>query len=260
MHPVLFHLGNFAIHVYGIVGALAVLAAGAVLRAELERLDGKGHAAAALTIAGALGGFAGARIYYLAEHLGSVSLLGSVAGAGFTWYGGVIGGGAGMLLVARRRSVPLTALLGAAGPTLALGYGLGRIACQFAGDGTYGKPSNLPWAMSYPHGEIPTTQRVHPTPIYETLTSLLIFGLLWRWRRTTPPVKLFGYYLLLAGLERFLIEFLRRNDRVLLGLTQPQFFALALMLIGGLLLVRRPSGRDARWRVAESGHRAAHRV
>src|SRR5213078_4842872 len=126
----------------------------------------------ALTTAAAIGGFAGARIYFLFEHLGRVGATDSLTGAGFTWYGGVIGG--------------------AAAPALALGYGLGRIACQFAGDGTYGVASHLPWSMSYPHGEVPTTERVHPTPVYETLVGLVIFAILWRLRARVPPLRLFG--------------------------------------------------------------------
>ena len=90
--------------------------------------------------------------------------------------------------------------------------------------------------MSYPHGEVPTTARVHPTPVYETLSSLVIFALLWRWRHRTSAVRLFAAYLVLAGTERFLVEFIRRNTHVLLGLTQPQLFAAAMMLAGAALL------------------------
>jgi prolipoprotein diacylglyceryltransferase len=139
--------------------------------------------------------------------------------------------------------VPVDALLGASAPALALGYGVGRIACQLAGDGTYGVASDLSWAMSYPDGEAPTTERVHPTPVYETLASLLIFALLWRWRRRIPPVRLFAAYLVLAGIERFLIEFIRRNHAVLAGMTQPQLFATAMVMLGAVLVVSPISAR-----------------
>jgi phosphatidylglycerol:prolipoprotein diacylglycerol transferase len=127
---------------------------------------------------------------------------------------------------------------------LALGYGIGRIACQLAGDGTYGVASDLPWAMSYPHGEVPTTERVHPTPVYETLASLLIFAILWRLRERFAPLRLFALYLVLAGGERLLVEFIRRNKDVLLGLTQPQLFAVVMLATGATLLAlpRRSTG------------------
>jgi phosphatidylglycerol:prolipoprotein diacylglycerol transferase len=226
--------------------AIATLLAGYVLRIELERRTGRGETATALTIAALLGGFVGARLYYLAEHLGHASVFSSVPGAGFTWYGGVIGGGGAVLLIARRRRLPMLQLVGAAAPALALGYGVGRIACQLAGDGTYGTPSHLPWAMSYPNGEVPTNELVHPTPVYETLASLAIFAVLWRLRRRMPAQRLFGLYLVLAGLERFLVEFIRRDEDVIAGLSQPQLFATALAVVGVLLLLagRREPARN----------------
>jgi phosphatidylglycerol:prolipoprotein diacylglycerol transferase len=242
MLPVLFRLGPLEVHSYGVMIAIASLLAGYVLRIELERRTGRGDAAVAITVAALVGGFVGARLYFLGEHLGHVSVFGPVSGAGFTWYGGVIGGAGAVLLVARRRLVPALDLLGAAAPALALGYGVGRIACQLAGDGTYGTPTDLPWAMSYPHGVVPTNQLVHPTPVYETLASLVIFALLWRLRRRISALRLFGLYLVLAGVERFLVEFIRRNEHVLGGLSQPQLFAAALACVGAFLLVTAPGG------------------
>lgn len=236
MRPVLIELGPFEVNSWGAMVAVALLLAGAVLRTELERLAGRADVAYPLILAAGLGGLIGARLYWLAEHAGEATLLDSFSGAGFTWYGGLLGGAAAVLVVARVRDVPLTALLGASAPALALGYGVGRIACQLAGDGTYGVPSDLPWAMSYPNGEVPTTERVHPTPVYETLASLLIFWLLWRLRHRWEPLRLFGAYLVLAGVERFLVEFIRRNDEVLSGLTQPQLFGVA-MVVTGLVVV-----------------------
>jgi phosphatidylglycerol:prolipoprotein diacylglycerol transferase len=104
--------------------------------------------------------------------------------------------------------------------------------------------SDLPWAMSYPDGELPTTVRVHPTPVYEMLASLLIFAGLWGLRDRLAPARLFALYLLLAGVERFLVEFLRRNDDVLFALTQPQLFAAAFVVLGVVLfMASRPRQR-----------------
>lgn len=240
MRPVLVELGPFEVHSWGVLAAVAFSFAWLVLKRELDRIAGQGDAAFPLVLAGAVGGIVGARLYWFFEHVGDASLTDSFSGAGFTWYGGVLGGALAVLLVARRRQLPLDALLGASAPALALGYGVGRIACQLAGDGTYGVASDLPWAMSYPDGEVPTSERVHPTPVYETLASLLIFAVLWRLRRGMAPVRLFALYLALAGAERFLVEFIRRNYEVALGLSQPQLFAAAMLAAGAVLLALPP--------------------
>jgi phosphatidylglycerol:prolipoprotein diacylglycerol transferase len=237
MRPVLFELGPFEVHSWGVVAAMAFAAAWLVLRRELERLHARGEAAVALVLAAAVGGIVGARVYWFVEHLGDASLVDSFSGAGFTWYGGLLGGATAVLLVARRRRIALDVLLGAAAPALALGYAVGRIGCQLAGDATYGVASDLPWAMSYPDGEVPTSERVHPTPVYETFAGLLIFAVLWRLRGRIAPLRLFAVYLVLAGAERLLVELIRRNEEVLLGLTQPQLFALAMLTAGAVVLM-----------------------
>lgn len=243
MRPVLFELGPLSVHSYGVLMAMAGLAAWLVVRHELQRRTGRGDAAGALVFAAVMGGFAGARVYYAAEHL-DAPLSGLLTGAGFTWYGGVLGGAVAVALIARRQRLPGGALLASAAVALPLAYGIGRIGCQLAGDGTYGVASDLPWAMSYPDGELPTTVRVHPTPVYEMLASLLIFAGLWGLRDRLAPARLFALYLLLAGVERFLVEFLRRNDDVLFGLTQPQLFAAAFVVLGVVLfMASRPRQR-----------------
>ena len=119
---------------------------------------------------------------------------------------------------------------------LAMGYAIGRIGCQLSGDGDYGKPWDGPWAMAYPDGVVPTDVPVHPTPIYETLAMGLAAWVLWRLRDSLRPGLVFALYLVFAGTERFLVEFLRRNEPVALGLTTPQFQSLALLLAGAVWL------------------------
>lgn len=91
MRPVLFHVGSFAVHSYGVMIAIAALMAGSVLRAELQRRTARADAAFPLLLAGVGGGFVGARVYFLVEHAGDVGAFSSFSGAGFTWYGGVLG-------------------------------------------------------------------------------------------------------------------------------------------------------------------------
>jgi phosphatidylglycerol:prolipoprotein diacylglycerol transferase len=119
---------------------------------------------------------------------------------------------------------------------LALGYAIGRIGCQLSGDGDYGIESDLPWAMAYPEGTVATDQEVHPTPVYETLAMGIVALVLWRLRDRVAPGVLFGLYLVLAGTERLLVEFIRRNDSVLVGLTLAQLVSLAMMVGGAAML------------------------
>src|SRR5881392_2824561 len=170
------------------------------------------------------GGIIGARLDFIAENYDSVKhdLLGNLfSGAGLVWYGGAIGGAIGVALWAWRRGMLSAALLDLCAAPLALGYAIGRIGCQVSGDGDYGRAWSGPWAMGYPGGTVPTGPgvTVHPTPIYETLTMGLVAWGLWQLRDRVRPGALFALYLVAAGLERFLVEFIRRNEHVAAGLT-----------------------------------------
>ena len=128
-----------------------------------------------------------------------------------------------------------TALLDLAAPALALGYAVGRIGCQLSGDGDYGKPWDGPWAMSYPDGTVPTDEQV-PRP-RSTRPSRWAW---WPWSSgacaTGSPAAVSSPSILCAGLERMLVEFVRRNDDVALGLTQPQLISIAMVVAGAVWL------------------------
>ena len=127
------------------------------------------------------------------------------------------------------------------------------MGCQISGDGDYGVASDLPWAMAYPEGAVPTTEVVHPTPVYETLAMGVATLVLWRLRDRVRPGMLMALYLLLAGVERLLVEFIRRNDAVLAGLTVPQLVSVAMIaaalgwiaLAGGIRGEQHLEGRSA---------------
>lgn len=239
MYPTLFELGGLQVHSYGVSKALAALVAGWLLQRELARRGRDPQPAFALAIAGLLGGFLGGKLYYLAEAAGSGAItMHDLGGTGFTWYGGMIGGAVAVLLVARRHAIAPAAIAGMTAIPLAVAYAIGRLGCLLAGDGTYGTPSDLPWAMSFPEGTMPTDERVHPAPLYEALAVFAIAALLWRLRDRLSSLGLFGAFAVLFGLERFLVEFVRLNDEVVAGLTAPQLWSLALVTLGAVLLVR----------------------
>ncbi len=224
---------------FGICFALAFVAAGAVVWRRFQELGKPTDWAYEMAFAALIGGLVGSRLDFVVENYSEVKhdLLANIfSGSGLIWYGGAIGGAIGVLLWAWwRRYLNLT-LLDMAAPALAIGYAVGRCGCQLSGDGDYGKAWDGPWAMAYPNGTKPIDQTVHPTPVYETVAMGLVALLLWRLRDRLRPGLLFALYLVLAGIERLLVEFIRRNDRIALGLTQAQLISVAMMIAGGVWL------------------------
>jgi phosphatidylglycerol:prolipoprotein diacylglycerol transferase len=233
------HVLGISIKTFGLCFALAFIASGMTVSRRLVEIGKSAEWAYEMVFAAVVGGLLGSRLYYLVQNFDDVKddLVGNIfSGAGLVWYGGAIGGALAVCLWAWRRGFFGLALLDLCAPALAIGYAVGRVGCQVSGDGDYGKAWDGPWAMAYPHGTVPTTQTVHPTPIYETLAMGLAAWALWRARNAFRPGVLFACYLVLAGSERFLVEFLRRNDTVAAGLTAPQFESLA-MLVAGLVWI-----------------------
>jgi phosphatidylglycerol:prolipoprotein diacylglycerol transferase len=190
-------LGPLTLKTFGIMFALGFLGAGAVCGRRFKELGKPVDWAYEMIFAALVGGIIGARAYYLIQNWSDVSddFFGNVfSGSGLVWYGGALGGAIAVFIWAWRRNFLTLALLDLAATPLALGYAIGRIGCQLSGDGDYGKQSDLPWAMSYPDGTVPTDQTVHPTPIYESLTMGVIAIVLWRLRRRLTDGLLFALY------------------------------------------------------------------
>jgi phosphatidylglycerol---prolipoprotein diacylglyceryl transferase len=236
------HIGPVDLQTFGICFALGFLAAGAVTGRRVQELGMPADRGYEMVFASLVGGVVGSRLGYLVENWDEVSddLLGNVfSGSGLVWQGGLVGGAVAVLLWARWRGWWRLEMLDTAAIPLALGYAIGRVGCQLSGDGDYGVASDLPWAMAYPDGTVPTTEEVHPTPIYETLSMGLAALVLWRLRDRFAPGILFGLYLIFAGAERLLVEFIRRNDSVLAGLTLAQLISIALLALGTAIIYAR---------------------
>ncbi len=250
MYPEL-HLGPVTLQTFGLMFALAFLAAGALIAKRLDEIGKPVDWAYELCFSALAGGIVGSRVYFLVQNYDSVKhdLLGKLfSGAGLVWYGGAIGGALAVVIWAHYRGFLGLVLLDLCAPALALGYAIGRCGCQLSGDGDYGKAWNGPWAMSYPDGTVPTDQTVHPTPIYETLAMGLGAWILWQLRDRFRAGVLFAIYLVYAGAERFLVEFLRRNDAAALGLTAAQLESLAMAIAGiaWICVVKRRHGNLGR--------------
>jgi phosphatidylglycerol---prolipoprotein diacylglyceryl transferase len=258
------HIWRLTIPTYGLMVATAMVCAYFVLRADILRrglAPDKTAAAATAEVFIAvpcLAGIVGAKLYHDLETPAEFfahpfQML--FTPYGFAWFGGLLAGFTAFILLAKLRRIPLLEILDAGSPAAALGYGIGRIGCLLSGDGDYGIPTSLPWGMSFPHGLVPTTQRVHPTPIYEWIAACAIAGWLWRLgarqvaaRGAKAPAKsapvvvtfhprgeIFAAYLFLTGAARFLVEFIRINPRSFLGMSNAQAAAVLSMIAGAAL-------------------------
>lgn len=246
-------IGPLPLQTFGLMFAASFIVAGAIVHKRLGEIGKPPDWAYEMVFAALLGGLIGARLYFLVDNYSDVKddLLGNIlSGSGLTWYGGALGGALGVIIWAWWRKFLNLWLVDLAAPALAAGYAVGRIGCQLSGDGDYGKPWDGPWAMSYENGTVPTPPgvTVHPTPIYETLVMGFGAWILWRLRNRFRLGILFAIYLIYAGTERFLVEFLRRNDDALLGLTMAQLESLAMIVAGAIwiLVVRQRYGSLAR--------------
>src|SRR5437660_8267729 len=254
------HLGPLTIPTFGLMVATGLLAAAYLLQADFDRrreqfvksgyLKGSGksgHHDEGFLIIGIAGlaGLVGARLYHVLESprelLANPSVL--ISRFGFAWFGGFLGGFVVLLFLARRFGIPALEFMDLCSPGAAVGYAVGRIGCLLSGDGDYGVPTTLPWAMSFPNGVVPTTERVHPTPLYEFFIWLVIAAILWRVGKravsgTGSKGEVFCLYLISTGVARFLIEFIRINPRSFFGLSNAQTASLASILLGVILIWR----------------------
>jgi phosphatidylglycerol---prolipoprotein diacylglyceryl transferase len=237
------HIGPLDIKTFGICFAGGFLVSGLIISRRFRELGRPVDWSYEMVFAALIGGLVGSRIDYILQNWDKVSddLVGNIfSGSGLVWFGGMVGGALGVILWARWRGFLGWQLFDVAAVPLAVGYAIGRVGCQLSGDGDYGTHSDLPWAMSYPDGTVPTTDTVHPTPVYETLAMGIAGVVLWHLRDRFAPGVLFGLYLIFAGIERFLVEFIRRNEEIVAGLTQPQLISLALLALGvAIVVVRR---------------------
>ncbi len=260
MRPELFHIGPIVIYSYGFMLGVAFLLANWLLTNELKRRNLDPAHATMITFLALIGGVIGAKLFHVLENWNEFlaePMKTALSSGGLTWYGGFIVALVIIAVYLRRKKIPFLLLADMTAPGLAIGYGIARIGCQLAGDGDYGCPTSLPWAMSYEYGTVPTafrlenpmdphslripTEWVHPAPLYELGLAILVFTFLFRRRARPMPIgNQFGWFLILHSLCRFVVEIIRINPELFLGMSQAQ--VISLVLIGwGAYLVRRTS-------------------
>lgn len=232
MYPELFHIGGFTMNSFGVMMALAFISAGFVAHWQFKQRGVKPDFIYPLLIAAIVGGLLGSKIHYLIIHPDEWpgNLL---SGGGLVWFGGLFGAIIAVVIVTVLSKQRLAAVMDSGAIAVSIGYAVGRIGCFLRGD-DYGVPTDLPWGIAFPEGLPPTTVPVHPTQLYEIAGSLVIFALLvWvigpRFTREGP---LIFAYAALAGVARLLVEFIRTNEPVALGLTQQQWIAIGMIVVG----------------------------
>jgi phosphatidylglycerol:prolipoprotein diacylglycerol transferase len=256
-HPFQFNIGPLQFTGFGIAVVASFIVAQMVAQAEMVRRGDDPAPIADMIFGAVLGGLLGAKLYFVVV-LGHWDSL--FARGGFVFWGGLVGGAIGVLLIGWRKRVSIWRTLEVGAPALAAAYAVGRTGCWDVGD-DYGRPWSGPLAVQFPEGAPPSTAgvmsrefgitfppgtdpntviAVHPTQLYEVAIMLAVFALLWRWRLKDKPVGwLFGVYLLFAGVERFVIEFLRAKDDRLLGpLTVAQVVSMVLIVIAISLIAK----------------------
>ena len=273
MYPVIFDFGlvdifgfefHLAIYSFGLMLVLAFYTCFFLLNNDLKRMGYDENLASDIIFWSAVGGIAGAKIYHILENLNDIlsssNPLGQIfSGSGLVFLGGLIGAIIAVTFILKKYNVPWLEFADRLAPLIMLGYAIGRVGCFLVGD-DYGLPSELPWALSFPKGLPPTTItsfqyhfpwidvtnlhheliRVHPTQLYETIICLTLFYFLWRSReKVIKKGNLFFSYLILAGTERFLVEFIRTQEKYLLDLLSgAQIISITMICTGSYFLLK----------------------
>jgi len=263
-HPFQFNLGPLPFTGFGIAVVTGFIVAQYIGQEEMARRGYDPTPIGDMVFGAVVGGLLGAKLYYVVVLRNWDALF---ARGGFVFWGGLVGGAIGVLLIARHKKVPLMRVLEVGAPALAAAYSIGRTGCWAVGD-DYGRPWNGPLAVQFPEGAPPSTAgimsrefgvrfppgtnpntvvSVHPTQLYEVTLAFIMFLILWRLRKHKHAEGwLFGVYCVLAGLERFVVEFFRaKDDRLGAGLTIAQLLSLAAVALGVVLVYLRGNPRES---------------
>lgn len=260
MYPVILELGPFTIYSFGLMMGISFIIANLLLTKEFKRKKLNPDLASNITLIALVAGVAGSKLLYMLEHFKEFTAdpIGmTFSPGGLTFYGGFILATASVYFYSKKKGIRFMQIADAVAPALLLAYGIARIGCHLAGDGDYGFPTTLPWGTDYSNGTyppsaafrnfpeivaqygvngvVPNNIPCHPTPVYELIICSAFFFFLWKKRtQWTTEGKMFYTYLVLAGIERFSVEFLRLNPRLLFGLSEAQIFAAILIIIGAV--------------------------
>ena len=258
VHPFSYPLGPIELTGFGLAMFMAFLIGQIVLQRETERRGYDPNPVGDLVFAAVIGGLLGAKLYYVILTRDPSALF---QRAGFVFWGGLIGGTIAVLGMAKWRGMSIARVADVGGPAVMAAYAVGRTGCWAVGD-DYGRPWDGPLAVSFPNGAPPTTVgimsrlfhvdfppgmpsntvvSVYPTQLFEVAMACILFGVLWKFRdHKHAEGWLFGLYCVLAGVERFIVEFFRaKDDRFFGALTTAQVLAIAFVVLGATIMSMR---------------------
>ncbi len=260
MFPKLISIGSFFIPTYGVLVAIAFLA-GLIVTVRLARRSGlNAELITNLAVYCALAGLLGAKILmiffdwgYFMAHPREIFSLSTLQAAG-VYQGGLVLALLVAVLYIRHNKLPFLAVTDAFAPGIAIGHAIGRIGCFSAGC-CWGRETHLPWAVTFTNPSanqlvgVPLGVPLHPTQLYEMITEAAVFLYLWsRYAKPHRPGQIFGQFLVLSSIFRFLIEFVRYHEQALpfgLPFSLTQWIALGLMVVGALFWWRAPVPQHA---------------
>jgi phosphatidylglycerol:prolipoprotein diacylglycerol transferase len=267
-HPVSYQFGPLQFTGFGFAMLMTFLIGQIITQREMQRRGEDPQPVGDMTFAAVVGGLLGAKIYYAILTQDMSSLW---SRAGFVFWGGLIGGIAAVIGVVMWKKLGVARVSESVAVSLPAAYAVGRTGCWAVGD-DYGRPWSGPLSVVFPEGAPPSTAAnmssmfgvkfpdgtppneviaVHPTQLYEVGMGVIMFFIILRFRKHNHGEGwLFGFYCLLAGIERFIVEFFRaKDDRFFAaGLTVAQLIAIAFALFGAawMMVKWNPPRRTAR--------------
>ncbi|MBF0546022.1 MAG: prolipoprotein diacylglyceryl transferase [Candidatus Riflebacteria bacterium] len=262
MCPILFKWGSLRIGSYGLLLACAFLGAIFITNRQFRKFQADINLAWDIYLLAILGGLIGSRALFLIEVWPSFMknpYETFFSGAGFSVIGGYLLAIFLCYYRVKKAGEKFWRMADICTPGLAIGYAIGRLGCITAGDGCYGIPSVLPWAMTFPNGLVPTLSAkntqlvqlfkelfpntpipsdipVHPTPLYESLSHFLLLFLLLKGDWNVGTGRRFAFFLGWFGISRFFVEFIRLNPKWWLGLTSDQWLSIGLMIASVIIV------------------------
>ncbi|MDQ6831179.1 MAG: prolipoprotein diacylglyceryl transferase [Gemmatimonadota bacterium] len=251
VEPFILQLGPLTVTGFGLAVLLGFVIGQVIGQEELRRRGHDPTPVGDVVVAAVVGFLIGAKVYYALLMHDWTTLW---SRGGFVFWGGLIGGIGAAYLMIRRKRVPFLRIADVGAIGIAAGYAIGRTGCWAVGD-DYGRPWISRFAVAFPNGAPPSTAGsmqqqfgvpipagasastvlgVYPTQLYEVAMGMIMFIILWRLRdHKHAEGWLFGVYMVLAGIERFIVEFFRaKDDRFFGTLTMAQVLALGFVLVG----------------------------
>ena len=250
MHPIIFQIGPLQVRYYGLMYAIGILCGLYLIRFEVRRkqIPLSDDDIMNFVMLSVIGGIIGARVYYVIfswEHYRqNLWEILKVWHGGLAIHGGVLGGVLVGWRLTRRHHLPFWQIADVCAPPLILAQALGRFGNLMNGD-AHGLPTSMPWGLVFPPESIAGSQYpgipLHPTMVYEMISNLSIFLILWNIRKT--PRKdgfLFCAYIILYSMGRFVISYFRADNLMLRSFSMPHVISIFLILMAlGVILHQR---------------------